>query len=84
MGLLGVIIMSNLNRVRLSCCWIGVGLGCDNMEEIDHIDKGLKNLSGKAAFFEDRKNTEIGHISYISCVPLPPPVSISTFTVSKF
>ena len=22
--------MSNLNRVRLSCCWVGVGLGCDN------------------------------------------------------
>ena len=29
-GGLGVIIESNLNRVRLSCCWIGVGLGCDN------------------------------------------------------
>ena len=27
---LGLIIMSNLNRVRLSCCWVGVGLGCDN------------------------------------------------------
>ena len=27
-GGLGVIIKSNLNRVRLSCCW--VGLGCDN------------------------------------------------------
>ena len=27
---LGVIIESNLNRVRLSCCWVGVGLGCDN------------------------------------------------------
>ena len=23
--------MSNLNRVRLSCCWVGVGLGCDNI-----------------------------------------------------
>ena len=22
--------MYNLNRVRLSCCWVGVGLGCDN------------------------------------------------------
>ena len=30
-GGLGVIIMSNLNRVRLSCCWVGVGLGCDNI-----------------------------------------------------
>ena len=30
LGGLGVIIMSNLNRVRLSCCWVGVGLGCDN------------------------------------------------------
>ena len=30
MGGLGVIIKSNLNRVRLSCCWVGVGLGCDN------------------------------------------------------
>ena len=29
-GRLGVIIESNLNRVRLSCCWVGVGLGCDN------------------------------------------------------
>ena len=26
MGGLGVIIESNLNRVRLSCCWVGVGL----------------------------------------------------------
>ena len=31
---LGVIIKSNLNRVRLSCCWVGVGLGCDNSLEI--------------------------------------------------
>ena len=30
-GGLGLIIISNLNRVRLSCCWVGVGLGCDNM-----------------------------------------------------
>ena len=30
-GWLGLIIMSNLNRVRLSCCWVGVGLGCDNL-----------------------------------------------------
>ena len=30
-GVLGVIIESNLNRVRLSCCWVGVGLGCDNV-----------------------------------------------------
>ena len=30
-GGLGVIIKSNLNRVRLSCCWVGVGLGCDNL-----------------------------------------------------
>ena len=29
-GGLGGIIKSNLNRVRLSCCWVGVGLGCDN------------------------------------------------------
>ena len=29
-GGLGVIIESNLNRVRLSCCWVGVGLGYDN------------------------------------------------------
>ena len=29
-GGLGVIIMSNLNRVRLSCCLVGAGLGCDN------------------------------------------------------
>ena len=33
-GGLGVIIESNLNRVRLSCCWVGVGLGCDNMFHI--------------------------------------------------
>ena len=31
-GRLGVIIESNLNRVRLSCCWVGVGLGCDNLD----------------------------------------------------
>ena len=31
-GGLGVIIESNLNRARLSCCWVGVGLGCDNMK----------------------------------------------------
>ena len=30
-GCVGVIIESNLNRVRLSCCWVGVGLGCDNL-----------------------------------------------------
>ena len=29
-GGMGVIIMYYLNRVRLSCCWVGVGLGCDN------------------------------------------------------
>ena len=29
-GGLVVIIESNLNRVRLSCYWVGVGLGCDN------------------------------------------------------
>ena len=29
-GGLGVIIESNLNRVRLSCCWVVFGLGCDN------------------------------------------------------
>ena len=32
-GGLGLIIASNLNRVRLSCCWVGVGLGCDNKHE---------------------------------------------------
>ena len=30
-GGLGVIIESNLNQVRLSCCWVGVGLGSDNI-----------------------------------------------------
>ena len=30
-GGLGVIIEFNLNRVRLSCCWVGIGLGCDNI-----------------------------------------------------
>ena len=30
-GRLGVIIESNLNRVRLSCCWVVFGLGCDNI-----------------------------------------------------
>ena len=34
-GGLGVIIMSNLNQVRLSCCWVGVGLGCDNMKVLN-------------------------------------------------
>ena len=29
-GGLGVIFESNLNRVRLICFWVGVGLGCDN------------------------------------------------------
>ena len=33
-GGLGVIIESNLNRVRLSCCWVGVGLGCDNKKMV--------------------------------------------------
>ena len=33
-GRLGVIIESNLNRVRLSCCWVGVGLGCDNISPV--------------------------------------------------
>ena len=28
-GGLGVIIKSNLNRARLSCCWVVFGLGCD-------------------------------------------------------
>ena len=32
-GRLGVIIESNLNRVRLSCCWVGVGLGCDKKDK---------------------------------------------------
>ena len=40
-GGLGVIIESNLNRVRLSCCWVGVGLGCDNMVLFCVVD-GLK------------------------------------------
>ena len=30
-GGLGVIIKSNLNRARLSCCWVVFGLGCDNI-----------------------------------------------------
>ena len=30
-GGLGVIIKSNLNRVRLSCCRVVFGLGCDNI-----------------------------------------------------
>ena len=29
-GGLGGIIESNFNRVRFSCCLVGVGLGCDN------------------------------------------------------
>ena len=36
-GGLGVIIESNLNRVRLSCCWVGVGLGCDNLFRQRHV-----------------------------------------------
>ena len=35
MGGLGVIIESNPNRVRLSCCWFGVGLGCDKKLKYD-------------------------------------------------
>ena len=31
-GGLGVIIKYNLNRVRFSRCWVGVGLGCDNID----------------------------------------------------
>ena len=40
-GGLGVIIESKLNRVRLSCCWVGVGLGCDNrsIEILDETNK---------------------------------------------
>ena len=29
MGVLGLIIMSIINQVRLSCCWVVFGLGCD-------------------------------------------------------
>ena len=36
-GRLGVIIKSNLNRVRLSCCWVCVGLGCDNMKNREKL-----------------------------------------------
>ena len=36
-GDLGVIIESNLNGVRLSCCWVGVGLGCDNSTSFSAI-----------------------------------------------
>ena len=45
-GGLGVIIKSNLNRVRLSCCWVVVGLGCDNksyLVEVSH-DRGQCDL----------------------------------------
>ena len=38
-GRLGVIIESNLNRVRLSCCWVGVGLGCDNIKIIHSLSE---------------------------------------------
>ena len=40
-GRLGVIIESNLNRVRLSCCWVGVGLGCDNISEYIRIYQNI-------------------------------------------
>ena len=40
-GRLGCIIESNLNRVRLSCCWVGVGLGCDK--------KRFKELLGNSS-----------------------------------
>ena len=38
-GGLGVIIESNLNRVRLSCCWVGVGLGCDNYPVVMIVER---------------------------------------------
>ena len=37
-GGLGVIIESNLNRVRLSCCWVGVGLGCDKSSSVEGFE----------------------------------------------
>ena len=37
--------MSNLNRVRLSCCWVGVGMGCDNFDIFD-LSPQQKNLNG--------------------------------------
>ena len=49
-GVLGVIIESNLNRVRLSCCWVGVGLGCDKQRPVPsksvsrHIGLGIRVL----------------------------------------
>ena len=43
-GGLGLIIMSNLNRVRLSCYWVGVGLGCDNMTKA----RGYYELIGQS------------------------------------
>ena len=42
MGGLGVIIEFNLNRVRLSCCWVGVGLCCDNIS-LDALEVGYSN-----------------------------------------
>ena len=46
-GGLGVIIESNRNRVRLSCCWVGVGFGCDNtVSEESLVCRNLPLLAG--------------------------------------
>ena len=48
-GGLGLIIESNLNRDRLSCCLVGVGLGCDNNPTPADLDfpyiKGVTEFS---------------------------------------
>ena len=61
MGGLGVIIESNLNRVRLSCCGVGVGLGCDNFQfkrtnkcQVDALKNKNQKLLEYKLITEDR------------------------------
>ena len=42
--------MSNLNLVRLSCCWVGVWLGCDNKDLLNGGSMCIMVLSASDAF----------------------------------
>ena len=64
-GGLGVIIKSNLNRVRLSCCWVGVGLGCDNFLQTIHTMDSIFSMSFEICdivHFNKNSTVQNGHI----------------------
>ena len=45
-GGLGVIIKSNLNRVKLLLDWVGVGLGCDNLKSFVNFSSKIDQFAG--------------------------------------